>query len=385
MPSSDALAMLVLSGSNDRAVYAICRVARRLGLELHIVASGAQDHILCGAYRDQVCHVRSDRTLDAHRLAEWAVLARRRSATPDASLVVLPSSEFLNRFLLVQDKAGVLRELRLILPLVDQALYARLSDKDSASDWAHSLGLRVPRRLPGFGAEHLPLVAKPRSNIGPDGRVMYPQLIRSEDERQAFLAGEDSGHYFAQEMVEGNSRYLLGCLARDGRAWLHAQRNLAQQPAGKSMLLACSDDLHHSVLGQQVVAGLRSAGFFGLFMIEFKGPREQPAFIEINPRPWGPLQLCVDAGSGVVEAFLGDWLCGDPDRFAPAPQAARRAHYLWSGGAFETWRAGGHIRWHGRGGVGRWLQLLRALPHDVYLRADSWRVFWRELRGHPAH
>jgi len=53
-------------------------------------------------------------------------------------------------------------------------------------------------------------------------------------------------------------------------------------------------------------------------MIEFKGTMDRPVFIEMNPRPWGPLQLSIDADSGIVEAFLGESIYGDLlDSFRP--------------------------------------------------------------------
>jgi len=379
--SAGPAALLIISGSNDRAVYAVCRVAVRLNLEFHIVASGHSDRILLGSYRGRVCYVRESRQLDFDLLAVWVRAARQRSARQDIPLVVLPSSEFLNRFLLQLRGSGALKTLGLDLPLVDAALYELLSDKASAVEWAQSMGLKAPKRYQTYSSESLPLVAKPISNLGQDGLVLYPQLIYTKQDLSDFLRHHVSEFYFPQELVGGNSRYLMGYLARDGRAWLHAQRNVAQQPGGKSMLLAFSDDFDRSPTGAKIVDGLRELGFFGLFMVEVKGPRHCPCFIEINPRPWGPLQLCVDTNSGILEAFLGDCLHGEPDRLTPSGAQGRKGRYLWLGGLIETWRKGGRICWHGRPGARRWLDLLRSLPHDIYLRADSWRVFWRELSG----
>lgn len=373
--------LLVLSGSNDRAIYAICRVARRLKIEFFIVAAGSGDKIFQGRYKDRICYSRKNRELDLENFTEWVKVAREWSGSDNTEFIVVPSSEFLNSFLLNLERAGELGPLGVRLPLVNADLYARLSNKGSATLWAESIGMYVPERLTGFFPENLPLVAKPLMNIHRDGLLRYPQLIGDREDLDKFLMRDDCESYFAQEMIRGNSWYLMGYLSRDGRAWLHAQRNIAQQPEGKSVLLAWSDDFEDSETGRKIVLALRDTGFFGLFMIEFKGMIDRPVFIEINPRPWGPLQLSIDAGSGIVEAFLGDSLYGDPDRFIPPPAPARRACYLWLGGFFSSWRMGKMIHWHNCTSILRWFYILRALPCEVYLRLDSWRVFWRELCG----
>jgi len=376
--------LLVLSGSNDRAIYAICRVARRLKIEFYIIAAGPGDKIFQGRYKDRICYSRKNMVLDLENFTEWVMAARERSDSKDAEFVIVPSSEFLNLFLLNLERVGELESLGVRLPLVNADLYARLSNKSSATLWAESIGVYVPGRRARFSPKNLPLVAKPLMNIHQDGLLRYPQLICNREDLDKFLMRDDCDSYFAQEMIRGNSWYLMGYLSRDGRAWLHAQRNVAQQPEGKSILLAWSDNFESSKTGQKIVLALRDIGFFGLFMIEFKGTMDRPVFIEMNPRPWGPLQLSIDADSGIVEAFLGESIYGDPARFVPTSVPARRACYLWLGGFFSSWRMGKMIHWHNCAGILRWFYILRALPCEVYLRPDSWRVFWRELCG-PGH
>lgn len=372
--------LLVFSGSNDRAVYAVCRVASRLGVDFHIVASGFDDRILLGRYRNRVCYLRQGRVLDLQVLTHSIESARKHGANPDAELVILPSSEFLNRFLLSVGQSA-LSSLGCVLPMADAQTYATLSDKANASAWAEKMGLAVPQRLQDFSVDLLPLVAKPLCNQGPDGEILYPQLLFSVDELEAFKAQDRTDLYFPQEMIVGPSWYLLGYMPRDGRARCYSQCNIAQQPHGKSVVLARSDTFHGGRIAQKTLAAMKAFGFFGLFMVEFKGPRDTPAFIEINPRPWGPLQLCVDAGSGIVEAFFGEWLFGDSEHFSCNSSCDRHASYAWFGGMLQTRRSGGRLSWHSPDiTAAHWLQVLRALPHDVYLRPDSWRVFLRELR-----
>jgi hypothetical protein len=101
----------------------------------------------------------------------------------------------------------------------------------------------------------------------------------------------------------------------------------------------------------------------------------------MNPRPWGPLQLCLDHRCGIVEAFIGDALHGDPGRYAQNwSNRPADARYMWLGGMTAAWRQGESLHWDGTTGS-RIGQLARGLASDVYLRHDSWRVFLREILG----
>jgi hypothetical protein len=140
---------------------------------------------------------------------------------------------------------------------------------------------------------------------------------------------------------------------------------------------AVADTLHDSDLARRFFALLERKGFHGLLMAEFILADGKHHFIEINPRPWGPLQLSVDCGAGILEAFLGDCLHGDPSRYAPTAPAD--STFAWVGGALETWAAGKRVVWRQRRPRAGWLRWLGLLPHDIHFRRDSWRVFAREL------
>jgi len=100
--------LLVLSGSNDRAIYAICRVARRLKIEFYIIAAGPGDKIFQGRYKDRICYSKKNMVLDLENFTEWVMAARERSDSKDAEFVIVPSSEFLNLFLLNLERVGEL-------------------------------------------------------------------------------------------------------------------------------------------------------------------------------------------------------------------------------------------------------------------------------------
>lgn len=377
--SRNGRSLLLFSGSNDRAVHAIARTARQCGENYQIIAWGAGDRMLQGQHREAVCAIREGPRLDTDLLRDWIAKARRKA--PDDTFVIVPSSEFLNWFLLGLDDAQR-RLLGVDIPLVDRALYSRLTNKGSATELLSAAGVRVPRRLQGFIPENLPMVAKPTCNLGSDGRVLYPHLLRTREELDAFLRDEGTEDFFCQQFIQGRSHYLLAYLTSEGEVFSSSQINLAQQPKGKSILLARTNHFSQSPTSQATVDLLRKIGFRGFAMVEFIVDGAGPCFIEVNPRPWGPLQLCADHRCGIIEAFLGEALHDDPWRFRDVwhrkPISAR---YLWLGGMLQSARSGDSIAWAGSSLTARSLDVARSLGSDVYLRRDSLRVFFNEARN----
>jgi hypothetical protein len=215
--------------------------------------------------------------------------------------------------------------------------------------------------------------------VGSNGETLYPALLRTDRELETFCAREDLNDYFFQEFVQGDSCYLLFYITRDRRAiYSWSQRNLLQQPHGKSMLLAEAHEMHRSPEAIRILELLRHANFHGLGMVELIASDRGLVFIEMNPRPWGPIQFCLDQRQPLLQAFLGDWLHGDPERYIATPGGRRRTHYMWLGGLMETLASGGSLQWHARP-----LPLTKllgiAIGNDIYLRRDSWRCFLFEL------
>lgn len=317
-----------------------------------------------------VSSIRTSEELDLDRFAGWISDATSRS--PGVDWTIAPTSEFVNLWML-RERDGI-ESLGARVPLVEAPLYDSLTNKWSASQLFGSRGIRVPALRTGFLSEALPLVAKPHRNLGAAGRMLYPWIIRSRHQLDVFLESENPDDYFPQELVRGDSFYLLLHLARNGRVTASSQRNIAQQAGGRSIVLAETSDFHCQPVADRAITVLRDAGFRGLAMIEFLVDRSDACFIEINPRAWGPLQLCLDHASGIVESFLGDELFDDETKFLEtADRRPKRAAYSWMGGWFDEWRARRPVHWCG--GFRPPLSLrLRLLSGDVYLRRDTWRL-----------
>ena len=180
------------------------------------------------------------------------------------------------------------------IPLVEASTYFRLTEKRSATDFFSAAGLAAPREMHAETICEPPVVAKPFRNISEMGRSLYPHLLDTRARIETF-ATHDPKDYFFQEYVHGDSLYLLFHLSRTGgHDFVWSQRNLLQQPDGKSMLLAEPSGFHRSDAAGKIMRALRDAGFHGLGMVEVIRTPEREVFIEMNPRIWGPVQFCLD-------------------------------------------------------------------------------------------
>jgi hypothetical protein len=361
---------LVSSGYNFRAVLAFCRALKRAGMRPAIVACTLTDPIFKTSFAGDVVFTRQTRTLD---VADFAAATRIACKYSGASRCVLaPTSEYLIRWAYAQREA--LATAGCDLPLPDESVYTTVTDKAAFTAFARTQGLPVPDELAAVAEEALPAVAKPRWNVSPDGRSLYPWLLRTPADLKRFQAHERAGDYFFQEWVEGRSFYLLFHLTAAGTATVYSQENLAQQPGGKSILFARAATLHASPEAERWAGALRAVGFHGLVMIELRRRGGDYVLIEANPRLWGPLQLCLDG----CPALLLNYIAGQCGIHVPArasvPDSAAPA-YLWLGGL-----PAGKPDWHGPRPLFPRARLLGGLGSDVYLRADSWRHFFHELK-----
>jgi hypothetical protein len=372
--ADDRHAFLLFSGTNDRAVYAMARVICALGERLAIVARSSSDRILFGSFRDKVISVRGSEELSTEIFREQVAAARRRVGA--AAFTVVPVSEYFNTFILdhrkeIEETAG--RRL----PLVNRTLYAQVTNKATSAALFAKAGIRVPAEF-SFATASIPYVAKPNANII-GGVSLYPVIIESEAQDKAFRRDPMAQHYFLQEFVAGRSFYLLCYVASNGDRFVSSQENFAQQPNGKSILLAATSDFHHTDAASKFMDALVRTGFTGLAMAEFIVDEYGACFIELNPRLWGPFSLCADHRCGIIEAFIGDALHGEPHAYsahvARLPMAAK---YLWLGGAIQSLRQEGYFDHRTLGKLAVGMKMLGSLTSDVYLRRDSWRVFLRE-------
>lgn len=374
MPPSRPDAFLVFTGYNLRGVIAFCRALKRDGRRFAIIACTNTDPIFRTSLRNQVIATREHRSLE---FSDIERCIRNVQTIKECTLwYIAPSSEFLVRWCL--DRREDLLALGCELPLPDRDIYLAVSDKRPFAHHCRSRGLATP--MEGNSPEEigLPCVAKPIVNVTSDGRSLYPWLLHTPLDVTNFRKAAKADEFFFQEWIEGQSIYLLVHLDRFGKATCFSQRNLAQQPGGKSVVLAQASAHHLTTEASYWIDALRATGFFGIAMIELRiRAGGQWVLIETNPRLWGPLQLVVDAKPMLLDTYFETLLGPSTKRQSKRPNN-RAQWYLWYGGARSIWNRGEELVWHiPRPSHLRWL-LLRLLPHDVYFRWDTWRYFFSE-------
>src|SRR5690606_31087 len=293
---------LLFSGYNIRAVVALCRLFAQAKAPFFVVAAGPEDPLLRTDYAAQVFHVRRSKTLC---MQEINGIAERLSAEQGIeTLILCPTSEFLNQFLLDHQADWA---PSLAWAAVDRALYEQVTSKWQLGSELASRGILPMPLAVELAAPSYPLVLKPRLNVSA-GRTLYPIFIRNAEEWREVSAVEDLSLYFAQRYLDGQSHYLCFYVSRSGEIEGYAQTNLVQQPGGKSIVLAQARRLEEFPVAPKVMDWLREVGYRGPIMIELMEADGQTYFIEANPRFWGPLQLAFSANPRLLALYLQDTL-----------------------------------------------------------------------------
>jgi hypothetical protein len=368
--------ILILSGANERAIVAACDSMMADGIGFSIIARPRNDPVARSHLARFVVAVRKSDTLDIDDLVR--TLRQVRPSLP-ARLLYLPASEALNR-LVLQHRERLERECALEIPMPEREVYETLSDKSRFNALAQQFGIALPPALDDAVSPALPLVAKPRNEFSLlTGEKLYPELIFTETQRSAFLARHaPDGAYFYQQYLDGASHYYLFFFDGKARHAVLFQQNLAQQPNGKSIVVAQSCPCPDPVFLDRISVCIASTGFFGFCMVEAMAVDDRSYLIELNPRLWGPMALALQAG------FRIKWL-GDPAAMVqPLLPPARPVRYAYLAGMWRARRNGGSLRWYPQGRAQFIRHLLSFLREDVYLKTPrTWPMAIRELRGKP--
>lgn len=372
MTQTGSSGFLLFSGANDRAVIALCRGMTRYGVPFGLIGRNGNDLLKSSRYAGHYLLDRASEKLEFDELLEAAARARVRYGVQE--WVICPTSEYLNIVLFAMrdrlEKEGIK------LATCDEALYARVSGKLQFRKYSAELGVPAPEMLTDAvdGLPALPFVAKPRQNLSRTGRILYPHLVRDTGQLAEFRREADLGEFYIERFVEGESWYLLYHIDALGRVTHGAQRNFLQQGKGKSIVVARALPYPEQEVCERFASRLVADGYRGFIMVELKRTSEgEPVAIEANPRCWGPFQLTVDAGMGLLEAFLRDH-----GHDVSAPEAVKRSFYCWTGGLVQAMRSGRGVDRHASLFVLPGI-LLRALASDVYARPDAWSCFSADL------
>lgn len=361
--------VLILSGYNIRAVVAFCRWARERHVPFHLIARDQLDPIFFTAFRDSVFLTREHERLELEDFRGWISGLRQQYSYQE--VFVLPSTEFLNRFMNCNRNA--IESVGGIIPLVDKQIYERISDKYSFGKMCLDFGIPVPKEFQEI-PNTLPFVAKPRSYAAINKRQLKPYLIHSMKDLVNFRQNESASDYYFQQFIEGRSLYLLANIPRNDKPILFAQENLMQQANGGSVILARVDNFHKQRATAKYLKLLAEMNFHGLIMIEVRYQKSLQEYfmIEANPRLWGPIQLIVDNGIDILGSLLRDY--GFHVNYVSS-QIEHTAFYFWSGGLADKRKPVFHNY-----SSDQFIDEFNSITHDnLYLREDTIDLFRHEF------
>lgn len=231
-----------------------------------------------------------------------------------------------------------------VLPVGDSTVFRALSDKRQVWERAREIGIRVPGQHVLGSADDVdvpdlswPRVVKPARSVVSDGagagrREESVSHVSGPDEFAAVRRRLAPGAYpvLLQEKIRGPGIGVFLLRWDDETRAVFGHRRLREKPPSggvsvyRESLPLASDLLQ---LSERLLADF---GWSGLAMVEYKveGRTGDPYLMEVNARPWGSLQLAVDAGVDfprlLVEAVLGG-----PARPPPEYRSGVRCRWLW--------------------------------------------------------
>ena len=277
--------------------------------------------------------------------------------------VLLPVTEASTLALLEQES----RFSRTSIPTGRLAHFRRASDKAAVLALASELEIDVPRQwlvpagersAPAIAVEEFPVVVKPsRSVTGREGHRQKANVDYAESPAQlqrviARLAG-DSDALLVQRRIQGPGLgvFLLRWQGQIVASFAH--RRIREKPPSGGVSVCCESVRLPPELLAQSVRLLDALDWNGLAMVEYKQEAStgRNYLMEINPRPWGSLQLAIDAGVDfpwyLVQQAMGQ-----------------------STPAVSDWRVGIRSRWC-LGDVDHLITRLRHSRADLHLPADA--------------
>lgn len=361
--------IIIFSGYNQRAVIAFLRILRKNNIDKYmIIASSHNDPIFLTKYKNKVGYIRKDKALSIELFKRIALMI------PDAKeLLILPSTEALNRFIL-KNKLELFK-LKYEIPLVERKLYEVISDKLYFAQLCKENRFDVPQAL-NLGSDYeTPFVAKPKHYTASDGKNYSPVLVKSKVEFRDFIETYPIDDFIIQEYVFGDSYYLLYYFAKNGEIFEYSQQNIAQQPQGKSILAALPANIHNMEISNRYKELLKNLSFQGFIMIELRKTKDTFYMIEANPRLWGPSQLFVDAGINFFDVFLFEY--GYLEKM-PLFACDDTIRYLWTGGIVQTVERGKKIITYDNLDKD-WYKQREWQDWDIYNRDDTNMIYRNKL------
>lgn len=365
-------AIILFSGNNQRALIAFCRFAQKNHIPFFIISSGPNDTIYNTDYSNRVVLERQERSLEFDHILD--ILKKIQINQGFKKLVILPSTEFLNRFLVRFKKD--FKKNNIQIPLVKERVYELVSDKYSFSEKCQKRGLKIPEEYHGK-KYRFPFVIKPKRYFSKEEEVQFkPIIIHNEEELKTSKEHHDLSEAYFQQYVDGPSYYLLYYISSKNDHVVYSQKNIVQQSGGGSIVAAKSANLHTEGIAEDYLELFLDIGFQGLVMVEVKYFDGDYYMIEANPRLWGPSQLFVDAHVPIFGQFAKE-MGFQVDQIEKADEEVK---YFWFGGIVDEYRSQNELKFYNYDENELFQNLPNWLSNEVYRRSDTVEIFSNELK-----
>lgn len=250
-----------------------------------------------------------------------------------------------------------------------------LNDKETVHARAQSLGIPVPRQYDGVPPERYPVVIKPHCGEKFGLKAADRYAVADTPEAYAQILARMQRYDPApivQDRITGPGIGVSLLLGRDGRlicALCH--RRIREYPVtgGPS---TCCESFYDAALIDRAYRLLRSFGFTGMAMVEFKGD----CLLEVNPRVWGSFPM-TEAAQSPFTAYYARAAAGERVRYtAQDYRSGVRMRFLLN----DTLAALHYLR---AGRIGVFLRSIADLftaKEALRCRGDN-RVFWVYLKN----
>jgi predicted ATP-grasp superfamily ATP-dependent carboligase len=365
---------IIFTGYNQRAVISFCRELKALHAGFYIIAKSPDDPVFQSKYKNNILLARQETELTLPVFKKYIQQIRKKTGN---KLILCPSSEFLNFFLL--HHAAELTKLECEIPLVNPDTYGLISNKYSFTAICKKHHIAIPEEYNDYRNTNYPFVARPYKNIINGQKTLYPYIIFNRNDLSQFLNNENADNFYFQAYIPGQSYYLLYYFSLNDTVIKYSQKNLLQQANGKSIVFAESSDIHYSSIAKKFERLLHSIRFKGLVMIEIMHYKGKYIAIEANPRFWGPAQLFIDARVPIFKNFIYDCLDKSSNPFKQE-SIKDKSVYLWFNGIIENLLSHKKLKRYGKmSSICLFLLIIQHLKDDIYLRKDTFKIFISEL------
>jgi len=364
--------IIIFSGYNIRGIIALCRLLDSLKIKASIIAKDITDPIFRTKYKTWVEETRESINLNVTEIKRICIKYQKKYKSD--SSIIIPTTEFLNRFLLKNIECFNKESIE--VPLVNDILYKKISDKITFKNWCRKNGIKTPPDIQ-LKIENIPLVAKPK-RYGISSKQIKPYIIKNEIEYRSFIDNESIDDFYYEKFINGCNYYLLFHISKDGGIKKFSQKNLVQQANGCSIIAATVSDIHLDPICEKFERLLLSENFHGLIMIEVRKKNEDLYMIEANPRLWGPMQLVVDFYPQLLINYLIDnGININSDTIQISSINKQKKIYFWYGGLIKDQYLKLPTTYYNYTTLNS--DLSELLYSDVYLRKDTLELFRAEI------